>query len=228
MNGATRRNLSILHAAVTLGFVRAAHAQAGPDSIQIGLGASLLSHTGRNVADGSYDRESSSTQVGYGDGNSATGEIGYRFGELVVGASVAVGGGTLLTNGTVQKQRRTAWIFAGPKIDYVFLPASRVRPFVGAAAGVIRWNELEQVRSFYGGNDLPPVWWTKADIAQTGVKLELRVGIRGFATPWFSVDPAFFMAAMYLKGQGPASYMDGHAEGYSLGLSLAASSWVHL
>src|SRR2546423_1806810 len=72
--------------------------------------------------------------------------------------------------------------FVGPKVDYLFWSASPFRPFVGAIAGVERSN-----RDVVHGIG-----------SMIGAAVQGRAGVRCFAAPGFSIDPALFFEGVYL------------------------------
>ena len=130
---------------------------------------------------------------------------------------------------TTQDKQSIFQLFIGPKLDIMFLPDSRVRPFIGAAIGLVRDTNTQ---THTATNN---VTTTPYDGGWTGLGLLGRAGIRCFLTPGFSLDPAFVVSFATLSGSttypapgvGTVNYDTG-ATGYNLGLSVAASGWVGL
>jgi hypothetical protein len=153
---------------------------------------------------------------------------------LVIGGILQFGGwaGTtgadnIAAGGRIHESRFS--LFIGPKVDYMFLPDSMVRPFVGGAVGLVRRTHTHETTN---PNNITT---TDYDIAQTGIGLMARAGIRWFLTPGFSIDPAFMVGLGWTSGGtdvpaggGATQNIDTSANGYTVGLSVAFSGWVGL
>jgi opacity protein-like surface antigen len=224
-----------------------AKAQNIEHALQLGLGTNFLAYSnttltqdqpadlnnpnnGRTVE---YKTVNRTTEWGLSNRSGINLEVGYGITDsLVLGGMLQLGGwvnttgANTITNDTSRLTNSTFSLFIGPKIDYMFLPDSMVRPFIGGAIGLVRQTystEQETVGSVTTNN---------LDIGTTGVGLLARGGIRWFLTPGFSIDPALVFGIN--TGTGSTEYPlrggrrsdDTTATGYSIGLSLAFSGWI--
>jgi hypothetical protein len=185
---------------------------------------------------GELNFDTTSTQAGFGRNSTFGVEIGYGLREQwVVGGLAAVRGSSsswddgTRGNGT-NHERRTFSFFLGPKLEYMLLLASSLRLVAGGAVGFVRLTDREDRKTLVPSAIAPgPYFSTDPDSSLAGVKLEGRLGLRWFAAPWLSIDPAVFFGGSFLSGHGPHSAStDAKAKSYSFGLSLAASGWVGL
>ena len=232
-----------------IGFASVVSAQAQAQniehSLQLGLGTNFLTYDSGTITqsvpqgDGTtveYKTIDQTTTWGLSSRNPISLEGGYGITDsLVIGGILQFGawanntGPQTVTalSGPRNHESRFS-LFIGPKVDYMFLPDSMVRPFVGGAIGLVRRTDtLEQTNQ----NN---VTTTNSDLGQTGIGLMARAGIRWFLTPGFSIDPAFMVGLGWTSGSTGASLggatrnVDTSANGYTLGLSVAFSGWVGL
>jgi len=240
-------------ALVAIGFTvvlsRPANAQSVANSLQIGLGTDFLSYSnytqritvpaniaGLPVGAGSVDQKYDyhQTRWGVSDHSNVNLEIGYGLtDEMIIGGLLVLGGYSVYSHfeqqaSPVHNQDSSFNFFLGPKFDYMFLPQSRVRPFLGAVVG------LSHISQNTTRTDNNSVTTTALDTSYTGLGLMGRAGIRWFVTPGFSLDPAlvFGFATHSGNAQGvaapnAASY-DSGLTGFSVGLGVTASGWVGL
>ena len=238
---------------VALGFTvvlsRPANAQSVANSLQIGLGTDLLSYSsytqritvpaniaGLPIGAGSVDEKFNyhQTRWGVSDHSNVNLEIGYGLtDEMIIGGLLVLGGWTGYSHSEQQPspnhiQDSSFNLFIGPKFDYMFLPQSRVRPFVGAVVGL---SHVSQNATTTNDNS---VTTTTLDTSYTGLGLMGRAGIRWFLTPGFSLDPALVLGfathsgnAQGIGAPNAASY-DSGLTGFSVGLGVTASGWVGL
>ena len=132
-----------------------AKAQTVANSLQIGLGTDFVSYSNFTQrvtapplvpagAPGTVDYkwDIHETRWGVSDHSNLSLEIGYGLDDsFVIGGLLRLGGWSgynhseqASSNNNIQES--TFSLFIGPKLDYMFLPESRVRPFVGAIAGL--------------------------------------------------------------------------------------------
>jgi len=226
-------------------FATGAKAQTVAGALQLGVGTGLVNYSspkytahepaGAGTVDYEIDRPV--TTWGFASRNGVMLEGGYGLNDmLVLGGIIQLGGWSFTEERPVataagardKDSVSTFDLFIAPKLDVMFLPESRVRPFVGGAIGL---KHLSYVQEHTGANS---VTTTQYDLGLTGIGLLARAGIRWFLTPGFSIDPAFVFGFDAMSGStsvpagaGMASYDTG-ANGYMLGLNIAASGWVGL
>ena len=238
-----------LTALIAIGFVSIvsghAQAQTTAGALQLGLGTNFVTYSSENITEHQpqpngttldYKQVERNTNWGLANNNGVTLEGGYGITDiLVLGGLLEMGGWShtygpdAATAGDPKRNDFRFSFFIAPKIDVMFLPDSVVRPFVGAAVGLVR-NTLTQQTT-----DQANVTRTPVDFGATGIGLLGRVGIRWFLTPGFSLDPAFVFG--YNAGSGstvvPAGgaatqSLDTSVNGYSVGLRLGLSGWIGL
>ena len=223
-----------------------AKAQTVANALQIGLGTDFVSYSNftRRVTVpgpggvGTVDNKTDvhDTRWGVSDHSNLNLEIGYGLNDnFVIGGLLTLGGWTESlhpqqdANSNSGETDSSFSLFIGPKLDYMFLPESRVRPFVGAVVGLSRVTSERQNTSNLGN-----ITTTAYDFSHTGVGLFARGGIRCFLTPGFSLDPALVLgfASMTGSSQGAvgaaAVSYDSGLTGFSVGIGVTASGWVGL
>ena len=223
-----------------------AKAQTVANALQIGLGTGFVNYSSSTLTEhrplvtggtNDYKLDTTNTTWGFANRNGVFLEVGYGLNDMFVLGGLLQLGGTSQTvttpagapaGATTQTKESMFNLFIGPKLDVMFLPDSRVRPFVGAAIGLVRFTD--NIQDTNANN----VTTTPYDGGWTGVGLLGRAGIRCFLPPGFSLDPAFVFGFDTLSGSttrpvgaGTTNYDTG-ATGYNLGLSVAASGWVGL
>ncbi len=228
-----------------------AKAQSVANALQIGLGTDFVSYsdyTQRVTAPPppppaapagtmDYKNDIHQTRWGVSDHSNLNLEIGYGLNDnMVLGGMLVMGGWSQYLHSeqagsTNHRQDSSFNLFIGPKFDFMFLPDSRVRPFVGAAIG------LSRVAATTTTTSNAAVTTTGYDVGYTGIGLLLRGGVRCFLTPGFSLDPAFVFGFATMSGsalgatgvpsQAATSY-DSGLTGFSVGLGVTASGWVGL
>ena len=245
------RNKS-LAAVMTVGFISIvsvqARAQAIGNALQVGLGTNFVSYQSDTYTDHmlqangttvDYKPNVHNTTWGFTGRNNLVLEGGYGITDsLVLGGLLQFGNWSTTSdaiqpqNGAPQATESRFYLFIAPKIDYMFLPDSAVRPFIGAAIGLVHTAQSIQTQTTNVNGSTNTA--TNIDVGMTGVGLQLRAGVRWFLTPGFSVDPAF--AFSYGAGSGTYSVPvagamrndDSSVSGYTLGLNLALSGWIGL
>lgn len=228
-----------------------AQAQTVANALQIGLGTDIISYSSSTLrvtapagpaaaagATTDYKSNVGETRWGVSSHSNVSLDVGYGLNDnFVVGGVLVFGGWTESTQpqygAQANAQRSTFSFFIGPKLDYLFLPDSRVRPFVGAVIGLARNTDN---RTTSAAN----VTVTQSDETLTGLGLLGRVGIRWFLTPGFSIDPALSLGFHTLSGSAtgapafvaptvvPGTSYDSGLTGYSIGFGVTASGWVGL
>jgi len=233
-----------------IGFASVVSAQAQAQniehSLQLGLGTNFLSYDSGTITVHQTQPDGSTLETKFVDQTTTWGlssrnpislEGGYGItGSLVIGGILQLGGWAsttgpqtvTATSGDKGHESRFS-LFIGPKVDYMFLPDSMVRPFVGGAIGLVR--RTDTIETTNQNN----VTTTQSDLGQTGLGLMGRAGIRWFLTPGFSIDPAFMVGFGLTSGgidrpagAGATRNYDTSANGYTVGLSVAFSGWIGL
>jgi hypothetical protein len=199
----------------------AAFAQDIQGAVQLGLGTGLITYNKDTVKQdviggGHVDIDYARTNWGFHGTSGVVFEGGYGLTDsLVLGGLLALGNdSTEVSTGNNEDTVSTFELLLAPKIDYLFMPASKVRPFVGGALGLVVHN------TDYDDGD--------TETSLLGVGLLARAGIRWFAAPGFSIDPALNFGGRWLSGDtdtGNLSY-DASSSGYQIGLSLGMSGWI--
>jgi hypothetical protein len=215
------------HSCLTLtalvAFPSLALAQNIQGAFQLGLGTSLVNYSKDSldiqtpVTDTNIDN--SRTNWGFNEKNGVALEGGYGLTDsLVFGGLVNLGGNSETMDwGTDQATTSTFNLFLAPKLDYLFMPGSTLRPFIGGALG-LSVQTMDSPDSFLG-NTNTSLW---------GLGLLARVGVKWFAAPGFSLDPSFNFGGRWLTGStdvGNANY-DTSSSGFQVGLSLGMSGWI--
>ncbi len=214
----TQLHFLLASALVLGGTLVAAPAHATEGAVQLGIGTPFLVHTNATLTEeaevvGESETERSTTA--WGLGHNLWGEVGYGVSDsLVLGAFVQLAGTSLkLENENGNEADGSQLIyFIGPKLDFMFMPGSQVRPFIGAVAGL------------YGES-------TDSDTTEsslTGFQLHGRAGLRAFVTESFSLDPAFFLAWATASGEreNPLLNTDLDYSAVSFGVTLGLSGWI--
>jgi hypothetical protein len=223
-----------------------ARAQAVAGALQLGLGTDFVSYSNytqtvsvptplvapTGTVEQKFDYHQ--TRWGVSDHSNLNLEVGYGLtDDMVLGGMLVMGGWSGYAHSQQAQspqhlQDSSFNFFIGPKFDYMFLPGSRVRPFVGAVVGLSRVTQNNTT------TNNASVTTTTLDTGYTGLGLMGRAGIRWFLTPGFSLDPAFVFgfstlsgSAQGVAGNDAASY-DSGLTGFSLGLGVTASGWVGL
>lgn len=215
-----------------------AQAQVTAGALQLGLGTDVVTYTDASATVrypaplGDIAGESKTTRWGFASRNGVNLEGGYGLGDsIVLGGLLGIGSWSeeLSTKrGAVTAQGNTNTnfdLFIAPKFDYMFLPGTSIRPFVGGAIGVQYFSQKVENPQNNGAVEV-----TKS--SATGLALMPRVGVRFFLTPGFSIDPAFVFlwvpTASGSQEQAGLSYDLRDVHSYTLGLTVAASGWVGL
>lgn len=232
-------------------FATNARAQAVANALQLGLGTGFITYSNPTYTEhnhpvlGGVHDETISTPTTVWGLNSRSGitlEGGYGINDMfVIGGLLQLGGwstsiettqynGVGAQTGTIKQRESVFDLFLAPKLDVMFMPDSRVRPFVGGALGLVHYSR--SIENTTANN----VIWRSYDGGWTGLGLMARAGIRWFLTPGFSIDPAFVFGGSFMSGstthqlnQGTAALnYDTGVAGYTLGLNVAFSGWVGL
>ncbi|HEY5957660.1 MAG TPA: hypothetical protein VIV60_13945, partial [Polyangiaceae bacterium] len=158
-------------------------AQTTQGALQIGLGTDFVSHSKWNGEwdrpDQRFDSERKNTSWGIAKNNIVFLEGGYGIGDsMIVGGILSLGGWNRSTRENtlvLDETHASAFdLILAPKFDYMFLPDSRVRPFVGAAIGIVHHSETLEHTNNQGMRT------TRDDLSLTGLWLMGRAGIRAF------------------------------------------------
>ena len=208
-----------------------ARAQSTQDAFQLGLGTTIVSYTNAELEvelpAWTQTLEVSETQWGLSGDNGVSLELGFGIGEsLVVGGVLVFGGATETSSSNVMDDDETTdsslSILVGPKLDFMFLPDSNVRPLLGAA---IAWQRSSAETETTTAQS---VTTTLSDVALSGVQLMTRAGLRWFVVPAFSLDPAVVFQWTTVSGDYgvAAQNFDASASGLSIGLGLSVSGWI--
>ncbi len=224
-------------------FASNAHAQAVAGALQLGMGTGLVNYTNPSFTQhraADYKQENPTTTWGFASRNGVTLEGGYGLNDMfVIGGLMQLGGWSQSAettppgDGTTKVKSSTFDLFLGPKLDVMFMPDSRVRPFVGGAIGFAHYGVSQETTAPLGAGTV-----TRKDFdgAWNGVGFLGRAGIRWFLTPGFSIDPALVFSYTALSGSmnypvapaGATVNYDTPASSYMLGLNVGLSGWVGL
>ncbi len=227
--------IGILTAASLL-VVRDAGAQATGGAWQIGLSTRALSYTKTTITtDGpvfsNFDNGQTSFAWGFGERSNLGLDLGHGLGDnFVLGAFLALQGQAQSQNDRITGRsfRHSEFsLVAGPRLDWLPLPASKVRPFIGVGAGIVRSNHSDDssTLSTWADPGARPIR-EESPSGMSGWALVSRLGIRWFLNPHFSIDPALFF-------DGSITSDDGDGTGYELrqtnlvfGLGIGGSGWI--
>ena len=115
-------------------------------------------------------------------------------------------------------EMKTFTLVVGPLIRYIFSIQGAFKPYLQLGLGVGVQKML--ISGFIGASDFRN--------SQTDFAIGAAVGVQGFATDTFSIDP--FVSFDYLQGSGEVemgalsdNFLD---SGYSLTLGVALSGWI--
>lgn len=192
-----------------------AQAQSTEKAFQVGLLTPIVSYSKQST-----DMEDSDTEVDvsttlWGLRSGFSSEIGYGLSDsMILGGLVQIGGNSQEVEfGNVELDASDFSLFLGPKFDYMFMPGSNLRPFVGAVAGL-------QVSS--GEN-------SGVEISTTAFQGMLRGGVRWFIARGMSIDPglAFSFNFGSVDVESGGAERDGSVSGFGIGLVLGFSGWLH-
>jgi opacity protein-like surface antigen len=215
-------------------YATSAIAQSTDGALQLGLGTDVFTYSsGSQTVEvpviGEQESETSSFGWGFGPRNGINLEGGYGLGDsLVLGGFMALGGRSESMKPTRNNENTDSEFTFGlaPKLDYMFLPTSRFRPFLGGAVGLTHQSFKQETYDAQSG-----VTRINTKVSLTGLLLMARVGVRCFLTPGFSLDPALTFGLVPTasgSAQAGATSLDASASQFSIGLSLAASGWLGL
>jgi hypothetical protein len=189
-------------------------------AFQLGLGTGLITYNHATIeyelpVVGDVEYENSRTSWGFHQRGGVLLEGGYGLSDsLVLGGLLALGGdsNTIEDDGNDETTVSSFDLMLAPKVDYHFMQGP-LRPFVGGALGLVVQNgEVEDA----------------TDTSLWGVGMLARAGLRWFAAPGFSVDPALNFGGQFLWGEtetGNNDY-DTNSSGFLIGLSLGVSGWI--
>jgi hypothetical protein len=201
-----------------------AHAEATEGAVQIGLGTTIVNHTSSTLTihGDLSDTDRDISQTNWGLGNAVSGELGYGLNEsLVLGTFLQLAGSSQTTeyDGGDSLDVDNFTLFLGPKLDYMFSPGGRVRPFVGAVAGIMHVSSTQE-------SSVPIV--PKQELSITAFQLQGRVGLRAFITDSLSIDPSFVLTWTTGSGDNDTGNVsqDVDYSGVTFGLNLGLSGWV--
>ncbi len=228
-----------------------AQAQTTAGALQLGVGTNFLTYSSANITQhntpidnagtlGDLKTIERNTTWGLSNRNGVSLEGGYGITDsLVLGGILEMGDWSNTTgpdgmSRTVARNKESMFsLFIGPKLDYMLLPESVVRPFFGVALGLVRRTDTRESTLLNAAG--AAVTTTDSDVGLTGVGLQGRAGIRWFLTPGFSLDPAFVFGFTSASGSisvpagaGATRSYDMSASGYTVGLRVAFSGWIGL
>ncbi len=150
-------------------------------AIQLGLGTGFITYS-KNSGEvetplTDIDVDTSRTTWGLHDRSPLMLEGGYGLTDsLVLGGLLVLGGNSesIDVEGTDEETDSTFNLLLAPKVDYLFMPSSKLRPFVGGALGLAVQNTDSS------SADTETSLW--------GLGLLGRVGLKWFPVPGFSID----------------------------------------
>ena len=200
-----------------------AHAQETQGAFQLGLGTPVFTYgsSTTTLELGGEEQETETSGIGWGIPQDAMFELGYGVTDMIVV------GGLLELSGTSQTQEPDdpdadeleasgLALVVLPKIDVMFSPGQKIRPFVGAAGGLLMTSTKLSSGDFTQESSL------------LGVQLLGRVGLRAFLAPGFSLDPAAFVVWSTASGEIEAetTTFDVKTTNLAAGVLVVASGWI--
>lgn len=209
----------ILGSIIALGALSAASpamAQDTDGALQLGLTTPIFSYTtGSTTTEfGGDETEIDTSNTTWGLRDEVVGEIGFGLGDSLVLGGILQIGGTSLTQGEGEDEAESSefGVLIGPKLDFMFSPGQKVRPFLGAAAGLV-----------LASSEAGPV-----ETSVTGFQLIGRAGMRAFLSNGFSLDPALVVSWSTASGEvetgGPSA--DISVSAVNIGVALGFSGWL--
>jgi len=193
------------------------NAQSTEGAIQLGLSTTLFSYTKGTVTAevGGLESDTDNSTTSWGIRDSAAAELGYGVTDsLVLGGFLQLGGESTTGEPEGQQESESSEfeLLLGPKLDFMFSPGQKVRPFVGAMAGLLMVSADDEA----------------SETSLTGFQLLGRVGVRAFVAPGFSIDPALSLSWFTASGETEfdPTTIDVSASGVNVGLLIGFSGWV--
>lgn len=194
-------------------------AQNTDGAIQLGLATDLFAHTSTDLEVEfplvTQDVTQTRNTWGFQEENGVIFEMGYGLTEgLVIGGLAQLGGSNLDSNWEQTADTENSLFEFGlyPKIEYMFIPGGRVRPFVGGGLGLLVRNADDS--------------GTESSVTAFG--LWGRGGLRYFVSPAVSLDPTLTLSWLTGSGDYDAGNLDGNISVTRLGVALGAgiSIWI--
>jgi hypothetical protein len=194
--------------------------------LQLSLGTYFVRYTSASQSfenDGG-DFSRSDLNWGFSSSSPVFLEGGYGITEnLIVGGVLQLGGVSSSSEaelGGAKSESSGFDLLLAPKVDYQFMPTSKINPFVGGMLGV-------EIASISG---TPPGGMATED-SQTYFTLLARGGVRCFLAEGLSIDPALVLGFRIGSGTtspGGAADVNYSVSGFRVGLSVSLSGWLRL
>jgi hypothetical protein len=185
--------------------------------LQFGVGSSIVQYvsTSFTLDPGDAKTSRSVTNWGFAE-NPFVLEGGYGLSsQLLLGGVIQLGGTSnsdMLPNATAPNKISAFKFLLGPKLDYQFMPESKLNPFAGAVLGL----GLDS-RNEYGAKE-----------SRTVFTALVRGGVRYFVFDSVSIDPALNLG--FTVGSGSLSSsgvsVSASTSGFLIGLNVGVSFWL--
>jgi hypothetical protein len=195
--------------------------------LQLSLGTYFVRYTSTSLSldNNAGDLSRSDLNWGFSTTSPVFIEGGYGITDkLVIGGLLQLGGVSSSTEadmGGAKFESSGFDLLIAPKVDYQFMPTSKINPFVGGMLGV----EINSVSPLAAAG-------MSADDSQTSFMLLARGGLRCFLFDGFSIDPALVVG--FRIGSGTTSPpagapdVDYSVSGFRIGLSVSMSGWLKI
>jgi hypothetical protein len=196
-------------------------------ALQLSLGTYFVRYTSLSQSFDENAGDFSRTDLAWGFSASSPVIVEGGYGitdSLVVGGVLQLGGWSQTFEaemGGAKAERSTFDLLLAPKVDYHFIPTSKINPFVGGMLGV-EINSASTPSAMAGMSD---------EESSTSFTLLARGGLRCWLFDGFSVDPALSVGFKIGGGSTkPAggSELDWSASGFRVGLSVSMSGWLRI
>jgi hypothetical protein len=195
-------------------------------TLQLSLGSYFMRYTSlsQSFDDNAGDFSRSDLNWGFSNTSPVILEGGYGLTDsFVVGGVLQLGGVSSTTESEMSGQKFESSGFdllLAPKVDYHFMPESKINPFVGGLLGV----EMASVST-------PALMGLTNDESSTSFVLSARGGLRCFLFDGFSIDPALSIGFKIGGGSTKAAggtEVDWSTSGFRVGLSVSMSGWLRI
>jgi hypothetical protein len=194
--------------------------------LQLSLGTYFVRYTSASLGFDNSAADLTRTDLNWGFSSSSPVilEGGYGITDKLIVGGVLQLGGVSSTNeakmGGAKSETSGFDLLLAPKVDYQFMPTSKINPFVGGMLGV----ELNSAST------TPMGATTSVKDSTTNFTLLARGGLRCFVFDGLSIDPALVLGFRIGSGTIGASGTDLNysTSGFRIGLSVSMSGWLKI
>jgi hypothetical protein len=183
--------------------------------IQLGLSTALVQHVGGSLSPDTGSNISQSTTTWGVAKNPVSIEGGYGIlPNLLIGGLLQLGGNSAASPPGLPVSAKTSsfLLSIGPKVDYMFMPDSKLNPWAGAMLGIA-----------FSSSDIG-----EATQAQTDFIFMARGGLRWFAFDSLSLDPTLIVGGAIGSGTQTVNSLSANfgTSSFQIGLMLGLSVWL--